>query len=47
MGAKMKSKTHLQSKFLDFLSSFLRVWLPKNAHKTAQKTESLFFIKVS
>ncbi len=27
MGAKLKSKTHLQNTFLDFLSRFLRVWL--------------------
>jgi hypothetical protein len=27
MGAKSKSKTHLQNTFFDFLSRFLRVWL--------------------
>jgi hypothetical protein len=27
MGAKLKSKTHLQNTFLDFLSRFLRIWL--------------------
>ncbi len=27
MGAKLKSKTHLQNKFFDFLSRFLRIWL--------------------
>ncbi len=27
MGAKLKSKTHLQNMFFDFLSRFLRVWL--------------------
>jgi hypothetical protein len=27
MGAKLKSKTHLQNRFFDFLSHFLRVWL--------------------
>jgi hypothetical protein len=27
MGAKLKSKTHLQNTFFDFLSRFLRVWL--------------------
>ena len=27
MGAKLKSKTHLQSTFFDFLSRFLRIWL--------------------
>jgi hypothetical protein len=27
MGAKLKSKTHLENKFFDFLSRFLRVWL--------------------
>ncbi len=27
MGAKSKSKTHLQNMFFDFLSRFLRVWL--------------------
>jgi hypothetical protein len=26
MDAKLKSKTHLQNTFLDFLSRFLRVW---------------------
>jgi hypothetical protein len=26
-GAKLKSKTHLQNIFFDFLSRFLRVWL--------------------
>jgi hypothetical protein len=27
MGAKLKSKTHLQNTFLDFLNRFLRIWL--------------------
>ncbi len=27
MGAKLKSKTHLQNTFFDFLNRFLRVWL--------------------
>ncbi len=27
MGAKLKSKTHLQNTSFDFLSRFLRVWL--------------------
>ena len=27
MGAKLKSKTHLQNMFFDFLSRFLRIWL--------------------
>ncbi len=27
MGAKLKSKTHLQNTFFDFLSRVLRVWL--------------------
>ncbi len=27
MGAKLKSKTHLQNTFFDFLSRFLRIWL--------------------
>ena len=27
MGAKLKSKTHLQNGFFDFLSRFLRNWL--------------------
>ncbi len=26
-GCKLKSKTHLQNKFFDFLSRFLRIWL--------------------
>jgi hypothetical protein len=27
MGEKMKSTTHLQNTFFDFLSRFLRIWL--------------------
>ncbi len=27
MGAKLKSETHLQNTFFDFMSLFLRVWL--------------------
>ncbi len=27
MGEKLKSKTHLQNRFFDFLSRFLRIWL--------------------
>jgi hypothetical protein len=27
MGATLKSKTHLQNTFFDFLGRFLRVWL--------------------
>jgi hypothetical protein len=27
MAAKLKSKTHLQNTFFDFLSRFLRIWL--------------------
>ncbi len=29
MGAKLKSNTHLQNTFFDFLSRFLRVWLQR------------------
>ncbi len=31
MGAKLKSKTHLQNTFFDFLSRLLRIWVSKNA----------------
>jgi hypothetical protein len=27
MGAKLKSKTHLQNTFFDFLRRFLRIWI--------------------
>jgi hypothetical protein len=27
MGAKLKSKAHLQNRFFDFLNRFLRIWL--------------------
>jgi hypothetical protein len=37
MGAKLKSKTHLQNRFFDFLSRFLRVWL--------QSLKKILFLK--
>jgi hypothetical protein len=39
MGAKLKSKTHLQNTFFDFLSRFLRVWskFEKSTNVTLKK----------
>jgi hypothetical protein len=42
MGAKLKSKTHLQKTFLDFWSRFLHVWLSKSA----KMTKFFFYKKV-
>ncbi len=52
MGANLKSKTHLQNKYFDFLSHFLRVWLqslkkvliwPKKLNR-CQKTQNFTLI---
>ncbi len=39
MGAKLKSKTHLQ--FFDFLSRFLRVWLQSLKKKFVEKIKKV------
>jgi hypothetical protein len=44
MGAKYKSKTHLQNRFFDFLSRFLRVWL-KSFQKVLIWLKTIFLIK--
>ncbi len=44
MGAKLKSKTHLQNPFFDFLSRFLRIWL-QSLQKVQKWPKKLFFIK--
>jgi hypothetical protein len=41
MGAKLKSKTHLQNTFFDFLSRFLRVWL-----QSLKKSTNITFKKI-
>ncbi len=43
MGAKLKSKTHLQNRFFDFLSRFLRVWL-QSLKKVLIWPKNFFFI---
>jgi hypothetical protein len=45
MGAKLKSKTHLQNTFLDFLSRFLRVWL-QSLKKVLVWPKKFFFWKI-
>jgi hypothetical protein len=45
MGAKLKSKTHLQNTFFDFLSRFLRVWL--QSLKKYKYGLKIFFLKKS
>jgi hypothetical protein len=42
MGAKLKSKTHLQNMFFDFLSRFLRVWL-QSLKKVLMWPKKFFF----
>ncbi len=44
MGAKFKSKTHLQNTFFDFLSRFLRVWL-QSLKKVLIWPKKIFFKK--
>jgi hypothetical protein len=46
MGAKLKSKTHLQNRFFDFLSRFLRVWL-QSLKKYYYDLKKNFFLKKS
>ncbi len=43
MGAKLKSKTHLQNTFFDFFSCFLRVWL-QSLKKVLIWPKNFFFI---
>jgi hypothetical protein len=43
MGAKLKSKTHLENTFFDFLSRFLRVWLQSS--KKYQYDLNKFFVE--
>ncbi len=45
MGAKLKSKTHLQNTLFDFLSRFLRVWL--QSLKKVPIWPNNFFLKKS
>jgi hypothetical protein len=47
IGAKLKSKTHLQNKFLDFLSRFLRVWLQSLKKVVTKMTYKKIFWKKS
>ncbi len=44
MGAKLKSKTHLQNTVFDFLSRFLRVW-PQSSKKVLIWPKKFFFCK--
>ncbi len=44
MGAKLKSKTHLQNTLFDFLSRFLRVWL-QSLKKVPVWPKKIFFWK--
>ncbi len=46
MGAKLKSKTHLQNTFFDFLSRFLRVWL-QSSKKVLIWPKKIIFLKKS
>jgi hypothetical protein len=43
MGAKLKSKTHLQNTFFYFLSRFLRIWL--QSFETVQIEPKKYFLK--
>jgi hypothetical protein len=43
MGAKLKSKTHLQNTFFDFLSRVLRIWL--QSLKKVQILPKKFFLQ--
>ncbi len=44
IGAKLKSKTHLQNTFFDFLSRFLRIWL-QSLQKVLIWPKTIFFEK--
>jgi hypothetical protein len=46
MGAKLKSKKHLQNTFFDFLSRFLRIWL-QSLQKVLIWPQKFFFSKNS
>jgi hypothetical protein len=41
MGAKLKSKTHLENMFFDFLSRFLRIWL-QSLQKVLMRPKKFF-----
>ncbi len=43
MGAKLKTKTHLQNTFFDFLSRFLRIWL-QSLQKVLKWPKKNFFL---
>ncbi len=45
MGPKLKSKTHLQNTFFDFLSRFLRVWLQSLKKVLILPKKNFFFWK--
>ena len=45
MGAKLKSKTHLQNMFFYFLSRFLRVWL-QSLKKVLIWPKQIFLTKI-
>ncbi len=45
MGAKLKSKTHLQNLFFDFLSRFLRVWLQSFQNVLIWPKKIFFFLQ--
>jgi hypothetical protein len=44
MGAKLKSKTHLQNRFFDFLSRFLHVWLQSLKKVQVIYDQKIFFL---
>ncbi len=44
MGAKLKSKEHLQNTFFEFLSRFLRIWL-QSLQKVLILPQNLFFLQ--
>ncbi len=47
MGAKLKSKTHLQNKFFDFLSRFLRIWLQSSQKVQIWQQQQKFSKKIN
>ncbi len=44
LGAKLKSKTHLQNTFFDFLSRFLRIWLQSLKKELIWPKNFFFFL---
>ncbi len=46
MGAKLKSKTHLQNPFFDFLRRFLRVWLQSLKKGLRWTLKKIFWKKI-